>query len=138
VLRHILVSCSADPYAAAELAALIKEQTTTLVEEMSKKTNKKKHRAVESDDESNGESNGESDDDNASANTGKNKDGEGDSDEDSDKDNNPYAWIGKWIQRPKGERCRKSKEGHIGFTTVRLLKRARITEEQYSLYKIRL
>jgi hypothetical protein len=132
-LRHVLIVCSPDPYAAAELAALIKEQTTTLVEEMSKKRNEEKHRAAESDDESN-----ESDDDNASANANKNKNGEGDSDEDSDEDDNPYGWIGKWIQKPKGECCWKSKDGREGFMTVRLLKRAKITKEQYSLYKVRL
>jgi hypothetical protein len=47
-LRRVLVFCSADPYAAAELAAFTKEQATTLVEEISKNTGKKKHRAAES------------------------------------------------------------------------------------------
>jgi hypothetical protein len=131
--QHILIICSPDPYVAAKLAALIKEQTTTLVEEMSKKRNKKKCCAAESNDKSN-----ESDDDNTSANANKNKNGEGNSDEDSDKDNNPYRWISKWIQKPKGKCCQKSKDSHEGFTTARLLKRAKITEEQYSLYKVHL
>ena len=61
-----------------------------------------------------------------------------DSDEASDEDTNPYAWIGKWVQKPKGERCRTSREGREGFTTTILLQRAAISKEQYSMYKVRL
>ena len=124
---------SADPYAAAELAAMIKEQAAAIVEDMSKNTNKKMHRAAESDQEGDDEESNDED-----SGTNKNKNGKDDSDEVSDEDGSPYAWIGKWIQKPKGERCRNSKDGREGFTTARLLKRARITKRQYSMYKVRL
>jgi hypothetical protein len=70
--RRVLVAHTADPCAAAELVASIKEQATALVEEMSKQTDEKKHPAAESTN------------DNASTEANKNKNGKGDSDEDSD------------------------------------------------------
>jgi hypothetical protein len=118
------VVCPADPYAAAELTNWIKEQAVKLAEEMSKNKNKnkKRRRPVESDDD---------DDDEESAD----EDGN-DSDEDDDDDSSPYAWIGKWIQKPRGERCRNPKDGREGFTTASLLKTTGITKEQYSMYKV--
>ena len=113
---------SADPYAAAKLAVLIKEQAIALVEEISKNKNIKRCYAAAIDQESNNE------DSNADSNAN----------EDSDDDSSPYAWISKWIQKPEGECCRKSKDHHTGFTTKHLLKRARITKEQYGMYKVRL
>ena len=54
------IICSTDPYAAAELVALIQEQAVTLVEKLSKNIKKTRHCAVESDQEGNSkESDGE-------------------------------------------------------------------------------
>ena len=104
--------------------ALVKEQALELVKEMRKNT--KKLRSV-------AESNQESDSDNNS-----NDNSNDDSNEDSNEDSGPYAWIGRWIQKPSGECCQKSKGKCKGFTTARLLKRAGITKRQYSMYKVRL
>ena len=77
-----------------------------------------RHCAVESDQDGDAkESEGEDND--------TNKD---DTDQDDENDNSPYTWIGPWIQKPKGECCQNSKAGREGFTTERLLKRARITK----------
>jgi hypothetical protein len=57
---------------------------------------------------------------------------------DSDNENDPYAWIGKWIQKPNGECCRSSKDGREGFTTTRLLEQAGISKGQYTMYKVRI
>ena len=125
------VICSADPYATAELAALIQEQAITLVEKLSKNIKKTRHCAVESDQEGDSKENEGEDD-----NTNKDNTDQDDTDQDDENDNSPYTWIGQWIQKPKGKCCRNSKAGHKGFTTKRLLKRARITKEQYSMYKV--
>jgi len=43
-----------------------------------------------------------------------------------------------WIQKPKGKHCWKPKGHCKGFTTKQLLKTAKITKEQYSMYKVHL
>ena len=130
------ISTDPSPNRAAELTALIKEQAVALVEEMSKKKKKKKRYAVESNQESDNDGSNDEESDNEDGDTNKDQDGKGDSNEESEDDGSPYAWIGKWIQKPKGERCRKSKGNRPGFTTDFLLKRAKITKEQYSRYKV--
>jgi len=90
---------------------------------------KKSRSAAESDDEGDDDEN-----DNEASETDKNQSGK----DNSDSDSSPYAWIGEWVQKPKGERCRKPKGHHKGFTTKQLLKTAKITKEQYSMYKVRL
>ena len=90
---------------------------------------KKSRSAAESDDEGDDDENN-----NEASEADKNQNGK----DNSDSDSSPYAWIGEWIQKPKGEHCRKSKGRHKGFTTEQLLKTARITKEQYSMYKVRL
>jgi hypothetical protein len=104
---------------------------------------KKKHCTAESNEESDDEESADEDTDednnnNASASANKNKNGKDNSDKDSNEDDSPYRWIGKWIQKPKGKRCQKSKTGCKGFMTTRLLKRARITKDQYTMYKVHL
>ena len=131
MMRHII--CSADPYTAAELAALIQEQAVTLVEKLSKNIKKTRRHAVESNQEGNSKENEGED-----ANTNKDDTNQDDTNQDDKNNNSPYVWIGQWIQKPKGECCQNSKAGREGFTTERLLKRARITKEQYSMYKVRL
>ena len=121
------VICSADPSAAAEFAALIQERAVALVEEISKNTKKE---AL-----CNGERPGRRVEESDSEDDDTEKD---DSDEDKNEDRSPYAWIGKWIQKPKGECCRNPKEGREGFTIESLLKRARVTKGQYGMYKVRL
>ena len=91
-----------------------------LIEEMNQNAKKKRRSAAERDLE----------DDNEESH---NEDG---SSSDSNDDNGPYAWIGRWVQKPKGERCRKSKDGREAFTTEGLLKQARITNMQYGMYKV--
>ena len=90
-----------------------------------RKNTKQSRSAAESD---NGD-NGENDNEAGETDNGKDK---------SDSDSGPYAWIGEWIQKPRGERCWKSKGGRKGFTTEQLLKTAKITKGQYSMYKVRL
>ena len=141
---------SADSEAAAELTAMIKEQAATLVKEMSKKKSFKRCHArddEESDENKNNNNNNNNennknddanDDANANANDNDNRDNK---DGDTRKDDGPYAWIGKWVPKPKGERCRRcstTKKGHThkGFTTKTLLEKARITEDKYRMYKV--
>ena len=116
--------------AAAELEALIKDQAMAMVKRLNKKTRKQRRFAAESDLEGDSD---DSDDDDDDGDTG-----DANSDEDSDNDSSPYAWIGRWVQKPKGERCRNSKDGREGFTTARLLKQARISKAQYGMYKVHL
>ena len=139
---------SADSKAAAELMAMIKEQAAALVKEMSKKKSFKRRCArndEESDDNDDNDDNDENDenddandDTNANANDNDNRNNK---DGDTRKDDGPYAWIGKWVPKPKGEHCRRSsttKKGHTrkGFTTKTLLEKARITEDKYRMYKV--
>jgi len=118
------------PYATAELVALVKEQALELVKEM-RKNAKKLWSVAESNQESDGDDNS-----NDNSNDDSNNNSNDDSDEDSDEDSGPYAWIGRWIQKPSSEHCQKSKGKCKGFTTARLLKRAGITKRQYSMYKV--
>jgi len=99
-----------------------------LVKEMMKNT-KKSHSAAESNNKGDDDKNN-----NKASKADKNQNGK----DNSDSDSSPYAWIGEWIQKPKGERCQKSKGRCKGFTTEQLLKTARITKEQYSMYKVHL
>lgn len=135
---------SADAYPTAELAAMIKEQTAALVKEMGKSSKFKKRRTAESnrggDDEESDDNDDNDDDDDDDDDEPDNRN---DEDGDAREDGGPYAWIGKWIQKPKGERCRRTtnrKKGgkRIGFTTAKLLRIAGITREKYSMYKVRL
>jgi hypothetical protein len=114
--------------AAAEFTALIEEQAVALIDERNKRTKKRSRFAAESDLEGDIEDSDDNDGDTSKADT----------DDDSCDDNNPYSWIGRWVQKPNGECCRNSKEGRDGFTTARLLKQARITKVQYALYKVSL
>jgi len=127
---------STDPQAAAQLAALIKRQATAVVKEINRNTKKRQRVAAESDQESDNEESNNSDSDDRDSDTHNHESRRDDSNEDSDKDCGPYTWIGKWVKKPAGERCRNPKEGREGFTTSILLKKAGITKEQYSMYKV--
>ena len=111
---------------AADLQALIQEQAIALIEKLNKKTRKQRLLAAVSDLEHDSDDSDDNDND-----TGKANPNEG-----SDDDNDPYAWIGKWVQKPNGERCRSSKDGRKGFTTARLLEQAGISKGQYTTYKV--
>ena len=106
---------------------------------MGKSSKFKRRRAAERDQGSDDEEIG--DDNDNDGDTHKNNSSNGNPDGDSCNDRGPYTWIGTWIQKPKGERCRRTvnrengKE-RIGFTTAKLLKIAGITVRQYSMYKV--
>ena len=112
--------------AAADLQALIQEQAIALIEKLNKKTQKQRLLAAVSDLEHDSDDSDNNNDDTSKANPN----------EGSDDNNNPYTWIGKWVQKPNGKHCQSSKDSHEGFTTTRLLEQAGISKGQYTMYKV--